>query len=245
MEVDLSRYGYIYRTTNLVNGKSYVGKHRVASKEKWFNYLGSGTALTRAVRKYCRESFGKELLAYADSESELDLLEAKLINREVLLNSFGVYNILISPNQYLVDRIEGYNVLKMYFEDHLSMTKIADAVGVSQPAVHSYLQRFREADPRFDSVVQGKALGISKNLGRSIPEHVKGLARERMLNLDRLHCESCGDKFASGGTLTTHRKNCDGTPWPHCSKCGKRLSKRGASLCREHSKYGPKSSQNS
>ena len=42
----------IYKTTNLVNGKSYVG---MDSKNDP-NYLGSGKLLKRAVKKYGRES---------------------------------------------------------------------------------------------------------------------------------------------------------------------------------------------
>ena len=48
---DLSyRYGYVYLTTNLVNGKMYVGK----KANKYFRpmYLGSGTVLAKAIKKY-------------------------------------------------------------------------------------------------------------------------------------------------------------------------------------------------
>lgn len=242
MEVDHSRYGYIYRTTNLVNGKSYVGKHRIGRTENWLAYLGSGTALSRAVRKYGQSSFKKELLSYADSLEDLNALEIELINHEVLLNPSGVYNLVIAPDAYLVERLDGVDVLGMYFDQLMSMTEIADTVGVSQPAVHAYLQRFRNTDPRFDLIVHGRSLGGSKNRGKSMSDSTKLVHRERMKNKLKVPCEKCGDQFTEGGTLSTHLKNCDGTPWPHCSECDKRLSKRGASLCREHSKYGPKAS---
>ena len=35
-------YGYIYKTTNLVNGKIYVGQHKGEFTE---DYIGSGTSL--------------------------------------------------------------------------------------------------------------------------------------------------------------------------------------------------------
>ena len=61
-------YGYIYKTTNLLNGKIYVGKHKW-SKEGCLdeNYLGSGTYLTRAIDKYGKENFICEILDTADS----------------------------------------------------------------------------------------------------------------------------------------------------------------------------------
>ena len=53
--------GFIYKTTNLVNGKIYVGKHEF-SKDKRLNssYLGSGVALKRAIIKYGKENFNRE-----------------------------------------------------------------------------------------------------------------------------------------------------------------------------------------
>jgi group I intron endonuclease len=48
----------IYKTTNIITGKIYVGKdcgrHR--------NYLGSGTYLLRAIKKYGRNNFKREVL---------------------------------------------------------------------------------------------------------------------------------------------------------------------------------------
>jgi len=242
MEVDLSRYGYIYRTTNLTNGKTYVGKHLVKSGEGWKSYLGSGTTLARSVRKYGRASFSKELLAYADDESELRTLEVELINREIELNPQGVYNILMVPDAKLLSRFGEFDVLNLYFEELLSMTEIADIVGVSQPAVHSYLQQFKNSDSRFERITQGRSLGRSKRLGVPLSKEQRAILSERTLAVERSECELCGDSFPVNGTLATHMKRCDGTPWPHCVDCDKRLSKRGSSRCREHSRFAPKTS---
>ena len=48
----------IYKTTNLVNQKYYIGKDQKNNPE----YLGSGLALNRAIKKYGRENFIKEIL---------------------------------------------------------------------------------------------------------------------------------------------------------------------------------------
>src|SRR5574343_903436 len=49
---------HIYKTTNLVNGKFYIGQ------EKRFNpsYLGSGFILLKAIKKYGIENFRKEII---------------------------------------------------------------------------------------------------------------------------------------------------------------------------------------
>ena len=55
----------IYKTTNLVNGKFYVGK----DVNKGPNYLGSGLLLNRAIEKYGRSNFVKEVLEECTKEN--------------------------------------------------------------------------------------------------------------------------------------------------------------------------------
>lgn len=50
--------GIIYKTTNLRNGKIYIGKDKINNP----SYLGSGVMLSQAIIKYGRESFKKETL---------------------------------------------------------------------------------------------------------------------------------------------------------------------------------------
>jgi len=51
----------IYMTTNLINGKKYVG--RCSKDERWeTGYLGSGVLLKQAIRKYGCENFERIIL---------------------------------------------------------------------------------------------------------------------------------------------------------------------------------------
>lgn len=56
-------YGFIYKTTNLVNEKIYVGKRKylVEAQSKEF-YLGSGKLLYNAIQKYGVENFKREII---------------------------------------------------------------------------------------------------------------------------------------------------------------------------------------
>lgn len=57
--------GYIYKTTNLINGKIYIGK----SSRNDDSYLGSGVILQDAIQKHGLENFKKEILEECDENS--------------------------------------------------------------------------------------------------------------------------------------------------------------------------------
>lgn len=61
----------IYKITNLVNGKIYIGKDTVSDK----NYYGSGVLIKRAIEKYGIENFKKEILEECISNNDLCLKE--------------------------------------------------------------------------------------------------------------------------------------------------------------------------
>lgn len=83
-------YFLIYVTTNLENGKFYVGMHRTDNLDD--GYLGSGKAFKRAVSKYGKEYFQKEILQSFDNE--LDMIETeKQIVTEAFCNRRDTYNI--------------------------------------------------------------------------------------------------------------------------------------------------------
>ena len=71
-------YGYIYLTTNLINGKIYVGQKK--SEVFLPQYKGSGKALRNAFDKYGRDNFSVRLLCPCFSKEELNEEERFLID---------------------------------------------------------------------------------------------------------------------------------------------------------------------
>ena len=69
-------FGYIYETTNLVNGKTYIGK-----KQGEFDktYYGSGMILKQALNKYGKENFEVVVLSTYNSEDDLNNAEVMFI----------------------------------------------------------------------------------------------------------------------------------------------------------------------
>lgn len=76
-----TKFYYVYKTTNLTNGKFYVGMHSTINLED--GYLGSGLYITRSLAKYGKENFTKEILEFFDSFEQMQEAEAKLIEENM------------------------------------------------------------------------------------------------------------------------------------------------------------------
>ena len=85
-------YGYIYKTTNLYNGKIYVGQHK--AKKFNPNYLGSGIRITNVVNKFGKNCFKCELLEECDSEDALNEKEQYWIAKLNSTNRDIGYNLM-------------------------------------------------------------------------------------------------------------------------------------------------------
>ena len=80
----------IYKTVNLKNGKFYIGKHQTYNE--YDDYLGSGIALEKAIQKYGKSNFYKEILFIFDNEFEMNQKEKEIITEELLKDNKS-YNI--------------------------------------------------------------------------------------------------------------------------------------------------------
>jgi len=80
----------VYKTTNLVNGKIYIGKHETDNLDD--GYLGSGILIRRAIEKYGEENFKREILFECSSREEMNAKEAELVNEDFLKRD-DVYNL--------------------------------------------------------------------------------------------------------------------------------------------------------
>lgn len=62
---------YIYKITNKLNGKIYIGQHLIPKYHETFRrYMGSGIAITEAYEKYGKENFDKEIIEYIDDDEK-------------------------------------------------------------------------------------------------------------------------------------------------------------------------------
>lgn len=79
----------IYKTTNLVNGKFYWGVHD--SIDESDGYLGSGTVLRKAIKKYGKENFRRVTKLLYDTAKEAYEDEGFIVNKAMVENPMS-YN---------------------------------------------------------------------------------------------------------------------------------------------------------
>lgn len=78
----MTEHFYIYKTTNILNGKYYIGMHKTLNLED--GYLGSGNLLKKSIEKYGKSNFKKEILEVCISFEEMKEKEALHVHEELL-----------------------------------------------------------------------------------------------------------------------------------------------------------------
>ena len=100
-------YGFVYKITNLVDGKQYIGKKffyssktkQVKGKKKrikvssdWQTYYGSNDILKKDVIMHGQEQFKREIIHLCKTKGECGYLEAKEQFTNGVLESDNFYN---------------------------------------------------------------------------------------------------------------------------------------------------------
>lgn len=87
----MDKIGYIYITTNNINGKKYIGKREKPYFDR--NYYGSGKHLKNALNKYGKENFSVVIIQWCNTIEELNAAERKWISYYNAQESSMFYNI--------------------------------------------------------------------------------------------------------------------------------------------------------
>lgn len=79
----------IYKVTNTLNNKFYIGKHQTDNPND--RYYGSGKAIKSAIRKYGKKNFKKEILFCFDNELEMNAKEKEILTETFISDTMN-YN---------------------------------------------------------------------------------------------------------------------------------------------------------
>ena len=83
---------YMYKITNLINTKIYIGVHSTTNLDD--GYMGSGRGIKAAIKKYGKNNFSKEIIEFFNSYEEMIAKEKEVVN-ESFISTSNTYNACI------------------------------------------------------------------------------------------------------------------------------------------------------
>lgn len=123
----------IYKITNKINGKYYIGAHKTKILDD--GYMGSGKYLNRAIKKHGIDNFQKEIICYCSSQEEMYQKEYELVE----LNE-NTYNLKLGG-------LGGW--------DHIGPDHHTHRVEHMTKMSHARLEKVKN-DPEFDKSIRKK-----------------------------------------------------------------------------------------
>ena len=116
-------FGYVYRITNIQNGRQYIGrkyfyqkrkpkggKRRITSESDWKRYYGSSDELKQDVKEYGRDNFRREIISLHTTLGKVNYEET----RQLFLNDVLTESLDDGTPKYYNNNILGRYMKKDY-----------------------------------------------------------------------------------------------------------------------------------
>lgn len=182
----------IYKITNNLNGRYYIGRHSTNNVDD--GYMGSGLGIKNAIEKYGVENFTKEIIAEAASSSALWDLERDIVNESVVKDPMS-YNMAYGGKHYLDGLSEND---QESFKEHQSMAGKKGGVSVWKDV---------STEDRSEAM-KLRAKNSSRFTGKQTTEEKKRKISESMKNRPRWTC-TCGKVMSLlEGNIKQHKTKC-------------------------------------
>lgn len=177
----------IYKTTNLINGKIYIGQ----DSRNIPSYIGSGHAIVNAIKKYGKKNFKKEILKECFSKKEMDKLEIEFIKLYDSTNRKIGYNISLGGGGSL-----GLKLSK----EHKSLISKANKEKIVSKETREKISKSHTGKKRTELHKKNVSLNHSDVSGKNNPMYGKTHTKEAKnriskLNKGRKRTEEVLEKF--------------------------------------------------
>jgi hypothetical protein len=86
----MARIHYLYKITNKLNGRFYIGIH--STEDINDGYMGSGSLIMQAIKKYGKKNFEKTIIKYCETREKLVELEERVVNKRFVARK-DTYNL--------------------------------------------------------------------------------------------------------------------------------------------------------
>jgi hypothetical protein len=190
----------IYKITNKLDNKIYIGKHQ--TENDLDDYFGSGLLLERAIEKYGKEYFSKEIVCRLNSLEELNEMEKKIVDEEFISRD-DTYNI----------KLGGQGGWDHIIKNKLNLTeKLFEVCRENAKA----LKERHLNDPEFRKFHSDAIkLGLSHHplLGRTVPDDTRAkMSKAKKGKYDGKNNPSFGSIWINNGVIAKKIKNTDTIP---------------------------------
>ena len=196
-------YYTVYKTTNQVNGKFYIGAHKTVDLDD--DYIGSGTLLKRAIEKHGIENFKKEILFVFDNPEGMFSKEAEIVTEDFLAEE-NTYNLKVGG-------FGGFDFL--------------NSKRYNNPT-HSSEHLYKMASKRIEKYPLGTMHG--KNLNNLAKEKISRAKKGNKYWLGKTHTQTAKDKISAANSIAQQgQKNSQyGTCWITDGASNKKIKKQDA-----------------
>lgn len=173
----------IYKITNLVNNKVYIGQS-IHIERRWQEHCRPSTRslIGKAIQKYGKESFSFQILEECDEE-QLDELEAEYIIK---------YNSVV-PNGYNIETASK-NKTSFVFYDQIIFAEIVNDIISSDLTLTAIAEKYDLTRRTIQRINQGE---VHHDINRIYP------LREYITSTRNIYCVDCGKKITPGATRCT------------------------------------------
>lgn len=190
----------IYKITNNLNGKIYIGQHATENLDD--GYMGSGLAIKRAIKKYGIDNFTKEILYDVDDWELMDFLEELIVDEEFVARpdtynlktggSNGVHHVSEETKQ----KLSRFNTGKHLSEEHKA--KIGKA-NKGKYRTEEWKKKLSEANigkGRPHSEESKKKISEANRGRRFSEEHLRNMSKARKGKPGHPHSEETKRKLS-------------------------------------------------
>lgn len=203
---------YLYRITNTINGKVYIGVHQTRALDD--GYMGSGKAIRSAVAKYGVENFTKEILEFFTDAESMYERERAVVTDEFILRE-DVYNLrrggtggfdYINKNKTFEDRSAAGKLCHIKHPALATQNLVVTAEG-AQKSKNTKVEKYGES--YFSEIA---SLPKTENHRRAISASLTGRKREGSQAVGhkkpRVKCPHCDKEGAPHVMYRHHFDNC-------------------------------------
>jgi hypothetical protein len=196
----------IYKTTNKINGKFYIGVHN--GTRNW--YKGSGSVIKKAIKKYGINNFTRETLYELDSEVDAYLKEQEVVSLDLISDPL-CYNLRLGGRG---GRTGIVTVKEVITGERIGSVSVLHPNYISGKWVHILKGR--------DTFAKARIKSIEVRVGKPGPRKGVQLSKE---TIEKIRKTKIGKQQSD---KTKHKRSVSmlNIEWPthtcpHCGKSGK------------------------